>query len=330
MKKSQLPATEFSQYAKCLMLSNGDLFQAKRVAEEHCASNRVPSVIKAAIASGSTNDPTWAGNVYDARFMAEGFAASLVGVSVFDTVATDSRRAPLATRVAATVTAGLGNVTAEGAPMPVTKMGFAATTLTPRRITALCAVTADLLRSPFAEQFLDDELLNAVAIAQDAVFVAAITTGASSSASAGAGSANALKDIRTLLDKVNVAGAVPFLILGSTNANALATADGTPFAQCTPTGGIVAGVPYIVSAAAPTKAVAVDARSLLTGDDLVTLDASENATLQMDSAPDNPATAATVMTSLWQMNLMGLMASRLIGFEVIRSAGVAVITGAAW
>ena len=327
MKKSQLPATEFSQYAKCLMLSNGDLFQAKSIAEEHCTSNRVPSVIKAAIAAGSTNDPTWAGNVFDARFIAEAFAASLVGVSAFDTIAADSRRAPLATRVGATISAGFGNVTAEGAPMPVTQMGFAATTLAPRRITALCAVTQELLRGPFAEQFLDEEMANAVAVAQDTAFVTTITTGASSSASAGTGSANALKDIRTLLDKVNAPGAVPYLILGSTNANALATSDGTPFAKCTPTGGEVAGVPYVVSSAAPTKAVAVDARSLLTGDDVIVLESSKQATLEMSSTP---AGGDAVQVALWQANLVGLLASRRIGYQVIRSAGVAVVTGAAW
>lgn len=328
--QTKVGAAEFAQYAKCLMLGKGDLLQAQNIAQGAGIFQRVTSVIKGAVAVGSTTDSTWASGLYDNRVMAEAFAASLRGLSAFDTIAAASWRAPLATRIAATVTAATGSVVAEGAPMPITKMGFAATTLAPHRVVALCAVSAELLRGPFAERFLDAELRGAVATASDAAFVTAIATDASSSATAGAGSANALKDIRTLLDKVNAPGAVPFLILGSTNANALATADGTPFAKCTPAGGEVAGVPYIVSAAAPTKALAVDARSLLTGDDLVTLDSSGEATLQLDSAPDNPATASTTLVSLWQENLMGLLASRMIGFEVIRPAGVAVVTGAAW
>lgn len=323
-------AKEFSQFAKCLMLSNGDLSQSLAIAGGVGISPRVLSVVKAAVAAGTTTDSTWAANLYDAKLMTDAFASSLVGVSAFDTIAAASWGAPLSTRIAATVAAATGALTAEGAPMPVSKMGFAGVTLRPKRIAALCAVTRELLRGPFAEQFLDDELRIAVATASDAAFVTGISSGASSSATAGIGSANALKDIRTLLDKVNAAGSVPFLIVSSTNANALSVSDGTPFRDCTPTGGTVAGVPYVVSRAVTTSVVAVDARSLLTGSDPVTLDASEQAALQMDSVPDNPATASTVMVSLWQENMMGLLATRNIGYEVIRTPGVAVITGAAW
>ena len=43
----------------------------------------------------------------------------------------------------------------------------------------------------------------------------------------------------------------------------------------------------------------------------MTIDASREASVQMDSAPDNPALATTVLTSFWQNNLIGLRAERL-------------------
>jgi hypothetical protein len=50
----------------------------------------------------------------------------------------------------------------------------------------------------------------------------------------------------------------------------------------------------------------------------VTIDVSREASVQMDSAPDNPALATTVLTSLWQNNLVGLRAERFINWKKAR------------
>jgi hypothetical protein len=42
----------------------------------------------------------------------------------------------------------------------------------------------------------------------------------------------------------------------------------------------------------------------------------------MDSAPDNPALATTVMTSFWQNNLVGLRAERFINWKKARAGCV--------
>lgn len=326
-------AAEFAQYAKHLMLGKGDLLSASATAtagEGRGVFPRVASAMKAAVAYGSTSDATWAGNVADISIMSDSFAQSLRGVSVFDTVAGQSWRASLQTRVAAETTAASAGVVGEGMPVPVTTMAFSSNPLKPLKVQTLCVVSDDLLRGPFAERFLDAELSGAVATATDAVFVSGVIAGASSSATAGTGPANALKDLATLLGKVNLPGSVPLLILGSANANALSLAEGSQFREATPMGGTVAGIPFLVSAAAPTKAILVDARALLTASDTVVLDASQEATIQLDNAPDNPADASTVLVSLWQANMTGLLATRHIGFQVIRAAGIAVISGAAW
>ena len=47
----------------------------------------------------------------------------------------------------------------------------------------------------------------------------------------------------------------------------------------------------------------------------VTIDASREASLQMDSAPASPADATTVYVSLWQTNSVGLRAERFVNWK---------------
>ena len=46
-----------------------------------------------------------------------------------------------------------------------------------------------------------------------------------------------------------------------------------------------------------------------------TIDASQEASLQMDSAPASPADATTVYVSLWQTNTVGLRAERFVNWK---------------
>ena len=49
------------------------------------------------------------------------------------------------------------------------------------------------------------------------------------------------------------------------------------------------------------------------------IDTSNQALLQMDDAP-TPATAATVVISLWAMNLIGLKVERTINWKILPGA----------
>jgi hypothetical protein len=60
------------------------------------------------------------------------------------------------------------------------------------------------------------------------------------------------------------------------------------------------------------------------------LDTSQQATVQLDTPGDSPPTAATVMTSLWQNDLVALKAERFIGAKLLRADACAKITGAAY
>jgi hypothetical protein len=55
---------------------------------------------------------------------------------------------------------------------------------------------------------------------------------------------------------------------------------------------------------------------------------SREASVQMDSAPTNPPAAATVLVSLWQMNMVGIRAERFINWKKRRTGAVQYIDGA--
>jgi hypothetical protein len=64
------------------------------------------------------------------------------------------------------------------------------------------------------------------------------------------------------------------------------------------------GIPLVLSANSPLQITLVDAANILYSDtDGVDVSTSESALLELDSAPSEPTSAATVMTSLYQRNL---------------------------
>jgi hypothetical protein len=67
---------------------------------------------------------------------------------------------------------------------------------------------------------------------------------------------------------------------------------------------------------------------MLADDGQVVIDASREASLQMESAPDSPPTSSSNMVSLWQMNMTGLRAERWINWKKRRSTAVQFISNA--
>ena len=57
-------------------------------------------------------------------------------------------------------------------------------------------------------------------------------------------------------------------------------------------------------------------------DGQVTIDASREASLQMECAPDSPPTGSTVLISLWQQNAVAIKAERFINWRLRRANAV--------
>jgi HK97 family phage major capsid protein len=103
-------------------------------------------------------------------------------------------------------------------------------------------------------------------------------------------------------------------------------------------GGTFAGIPVITSENIPSTTGSPDQgwpmillkadEVLLADDGQVTIDSSREASLQMESAPDSPPTAATVLTSMWQHNMVAIKAERFINWRLRRANAVAYISGA--
>jgi hypothetical protein len=96
-------------------------------------------------------------------------------------------------------------------------------------------------------------------------------------------------------------------------------------------GGNYRGLTFITSQAAGANVIALQPGLILYADDGgVTIDASREASLQMDNAPMSPADATTVYVSLWQNNLVGLRAERFINWAKANANAVKYLTGAAY
>jgi hypothetical protein len=102
-----------------------------------------------------------------------------------------------------------------------------------------------------------------------------------------------------------------------------------------PQGGTLAGIPVITSenivgtGGSPTDGgliVAINAPDILLADDgQVTIDVSTEASLQMETAPDSPATASTTFVSMFQQNMVAIRAERFIHWLKRRTGAVQYI-----
>jgi hypothetical protein len=104
------------------------------------------------------------------------------------------------------------------------------------------------------------------------------------------------------------------------------SAGGAAFPGMSPNGGTIGNVQTLVSDGLPTNTlVALDASQIATGAGAVTLDASQHALLQIDSAPSTPPVASNMMTSLWQENKIAIRLERFFGVERLRDTAISAI-----
>jgi hypothetical protein len=102
-------------------------------------------------------------------------------------------------------------------------------------------------------------------------------------------------------------------------------------------GGFLEGFPVITSTniaatgGSPVDGypiVAVNAPNVYLAEEGLTVDMSREASLQMDTAPDSPETASTVMVSLWQRNMIALKVERYMTWLKKHSTSVQFISSA--
>jgi hypothetical protein len=98
------------------------------------------------------------------------------------------------------------------------------------------------------------------------------------------------------------------------------------FAAVTPLGGMLVGLPLKVSDGVTVgQLLLVDAGGLAGNAGEVFPRIIEEAMLHMDTVPDSPVTASTLMQSLWMLNQVGVLCERYFVAAKLRSDAVAIV-----
>jgi HK97 family phage major capsid protein len=348
VKGANVPAgTAFVRLACAKLVCNGNMHEAAAYAERwNDSTPEVALALKAAIAPGTTTDPTWAGPLVRPSISNE-FIELLRAATILGKIP-GLRNVPFNTLVPSQTAGGSYNWVGEAKPKPMTALGFTSVTLGIAKAAGIIAITDELARlsSPSAEalvradmiagiaRFLDQQFTDPAVAAVANVHPASITNGAPTATA----TTNPLADILGLIAhfaSFNIPADGLTFILSAGNALALSfrsNLDGSPqFPGVTMNGGSYRGINFVVSNTVGQLVIALQPSLILFADDGgVTIDVSREASLQMDSAPMSPADATTVFVSLWQNNMVGLRAERYVNWLRANPNAVKYLTGVAW
>jgi HK97 family phage major capsid protein/HK97 family phage prohead protease len=301
--------------------------------------------LKAAVAPGTATDATWASPLVNQNITND-FIALLRPATILGKIP-GLRVVPFNTKVPSQSAGGTYGWVGESKPKPVTKLAFTSTSLGISKAAGIIVLTKELimLSNPDAEdlvrkdmvagiaQFLDAQFIDPAVAAVAGVNPASITNGAPTAAA----TTNPMADIMGLIAHFatnNIAVDGVAFIMSAANALSLSfrsNLDGSPqYPGLTINGGTYKGLTFITSQAAGTNVIALQPALVLYADGGIEIDASQEASLQMDSAPASPADATTVYVSLWQTNTVGLRAERFVNWAKANANAVKYLTATAW
>ena len=347
----------FTRYIGALARSKGNLMLAAELAKawEH-ETPEVGEVLRAAVAAGTTTDPAWAGPLVNYQIMASEFVELLRAQTVLGRLS-GYRTVPFLVKIPRQTAGATAGWVGEGASKPVTAEAFDQLTVPWAKMAVICVITQELARfsNPAAEQLVRDDLLKAIAefmdkqLTDDTVTAlagirpASITNGATKIPSSGGTVGAVTTDLSKAILNITAAN-IPLLrpvwLMGYGVATYLATLRTSTdiFAFPSMAAGAapgalgiapsLMGIPVVVSGNIKSGVIILLEQSeLMVADDGQTMiDTSQEAALQLDSAP---ATPPTPLVSLWQQNLLGIKAERYVYWLMRRTAAVQEITGAA-
>ena len=356
-QRSNLPkGTAFTRYAMAVAAAKGNEYTMMRIIDSHFKDTpEVMLTAKAAVAAATTQNADWAAPLVYANNMASEFIELLRPQTFLGRIA-GLRRVPFNVRMGKVASGTSSGWVGEGAPKPLTSMDFDTVTLTWAKIASIVVMTQELMRfsNPDAEGVVRQDMIDAMAQFRDQQFIdptvaavsnvspASVTNGVTPRNSTGITFAQVQADVQAVLGAFITANHFPragVWVMHPRSALALSQVmmtggDQYAFPGLTMNGGTFFGFPVITSANVPiltgnqTIIVLMDAAEIFYSEDPgVRLDASDQATVQMDSAPDATTTASTVLVSLWQRNLVGLRAEQFVNWSKRRASAVQFIDG---
>lgn len=343
----------FTRYAMILAASKGNLMQAAETAKMYADSTpEVERVLRAAVAAGTTTDSAWAEPLVDYKTMSSEFIELLRPETILGRML-GTRAVPFNVRIPRQTAGSSVGWVGEGNPKPVSKLGFETVTMPETKIAGIVVITMELARfsSPAAEELVRRDMIETIAAYTDAQFInpgiagsagvnpASITNGGGASASSGTTLAQIETDLklaRQSLTNANISLQGAYWVMSPGTRMHLAEMRTAQDVLAFPgvEGGMLKGLPIIDSngvgtydqdgvgagAAAGYIALVSAPNVLLADDGQVMLDSSSEASISMTDDG-----SGTTMTSLWQRNMLGLRAERMMHWLRRRAATTYVI-----
>lgn len=337
---------DYMRFLSLLYKNDGRAYQAAEMFKlGYPRSLNLDFVQKAAVASGTTTDATWAGPLAAANPLADAFLEYLRPATLLGRIP-NLRRVPFNITVPAQTAAGTYSWVGQGNASPVTKGDFGTLSLGAAKSSGIIVITEELatLSRPGADVVMRNELVKGIAQFLDTQFVdptvaavagvspASVTNGTTAITSAGTSSANALTDLQALITQFVAANPdVENMVLLMKPANAVAISRAANAPSLGLNGGSIYGIPVVTSGSVGDRLIALDAQGILYADDGGTdISVSRSAAIQMDSSPANPSDATTVLVALWQRDLVGFRATRWINWARALTSSSKYVSGAAY
>jgi hypothetical protein len=320
----------FARWQACLGLNQGNRERAEEAfLQTWCRTERERVELrkdfeletKAAVAAGSTTDAVWAKPLVGVEAWKEGFVQIARSASLLGRV-DGLRQIPFNTKVP--IETGAANYVwvGENVTKSVSAMMFdPGITLAGLKAATIVVFTRELFRLSSSgtdktieatlvaglTAFTDQALLDPASTAIAGIRPASLTTNTVAIPSTG----NLQVDVQSLITAffAGRAGAqTPVLIAGGAKAAQLrAMQPGF-------------GLPIFSSEGAGGTVVMLDPAGVFYADDGVDTKYSDQASVQMNSTPDAPPTAASVAVSFWQLGLIGIRVERMVNWAAVPNA----------
>ncbi len=363
--KPDLPVgTKMIRYCMAIAAANGNREEALRVAEKWkdqtpevslTLGADIPRLMRAQQSEGTTTSATWASPLIVYNTMQQELIALLRPLTILGRIP-GLRRVPFNISMPQTTSGTTVGWVGESAPKPVSQMAFATVTLRWAKAAGIVVLSDELVRfsNPSAEAVVRQDLTAQMAQFLDAAFVSAaaevtnvspagILNGVTGVTPTGTTASAFRADVKTLFatfltNNLQTNGGV--WLMTQQQALSLAIMQNSLGQPVFPTmndqtGGSLLGYPVVASeniaasTGSPTEGYPliflIASEIMLADDGQVVIDASNQASVQMESAPDSPPSASTNLISLWQLNMTALRAERWINWKKRRTTAVAFI-----
>jgi HK97 family phage major capsid protein len=341
---SALPTgTAFSRFLMVKAAGRGDSYTELLLAERFKDSPTVHATLelqqKAAVSPGTTSDATFASPLATYGILQEALQL-LRGASIIGALESKMRRVPFRTKVARETGSGTGGAwIGEGLATPAVAAAYDTLSQEAYKAAKIIVLSDELMKlgDPDAERTVRETVIAGVAAYLDAQFLtntvtlsanlrpAAITNAATAITSTGSTGAQITTDLNGMLAAITTNGGGLVWIMPPITGYRIAATLGAATAGDMPR--TLFGIPVILSKNSPAQITLVDANCILYSDTGgFDVDISKSALLEMNDAPAEPTAASTVMTSLFQRNLVGVRVTRWLAYLRAQTGSVVYMT----